>query len=201
MEPRKLSQLAHVLWVAGPLIATVLLAGCGETEAPAPPPAPSALSATQTATAAAASSDPAAAASQLVAQADAICRRLNEQLAASSRHIEASGIARAAARHAALERRSAAELARLRPPASLAADWRRIVLYRETSAEELVAFVRAVQAKDARATSTFAASKRRVHQSLSALATKDGFTDCARIGPGSAATSPLSSSPLSGGHT
>jgi hypothetical protein len=138
------------------------------------------------------SSDPAAA-SALIAKADAICRRANHELAASPPHLEASQIARSAPRNAALETRAVAELAKLTPPASLALDFRQIIAYRRTLAGELIKLARSAKANDARGMQALAASKKQVHRKLSELATRNGFKDCSEASAApSGAQSPLS---------
>jgi hypothetical protein len=120
-------------------------------------------------------------ASRVIAKADAICRRVNSELTAAPPGFAISQIARSAPRNAALEERAIAELSRIRPPAVLARDWRSIIGYRRILAQELLKLVRYAKANDARAIQTLAASKKRVHQKLSALATRDGFKDCSHL--------------------
>ena len=126
-----------------------------------------------------------AGANGLIAKADAICRRLNVELAATaSTGSEAHQLALSAPRHAALERHALAQLGKLAVPASLARDWRQILAYRQTLAEELVKLARYAKTNDTRAIQALGASKKRVHQKLTELATRDGFKDCSTIGAG-----------------
>jgi len=162
------------------LVAAAMLAaaGCGGSSTAAP----SGSAASRTEPTESRTSNDSAARSRLIAKADAICRRLNRELAAAPSRLEARQIASSAPRNAALERRALAELGRLRPPASLARDWRQIIAYRRTLAEELAELGRYAKAGDVPAMKALGASKKRVHQKLSELATRDGFKDCSRVG-------------------
>jgi hypothetical protein len=119
----------------------------------------------------------------LIAQADPICRRLNVELAAASRASHVA-IATSALRHAALERAAVAELSKLTPPASLANDWRQIIKYRRTLAEELVKLGGYAKANDTQKVKALAVSKTRVHKKLFEIAKRDGFEHCSRVSSG-----------------
>lgn len=121
--------------------------------------------------------------SQLIARADAICRRLNAQIKANKQSsLRLNEIARFAPRNAALEATALKELSKLTPPASIARDWHQVIAYRRTLMEELVKLGRYAKANNARAIHKLAASKKRVHQKLLATATRNGFKDCPQIG-------------------
>jgi hypothetical protein len=124
-----------------------------------------------------------AAVARLIAQADPICRRLNVELAAASRASHVA-IATSALRHAALERAAVAELSKLTPPASLANDWRQIIKYRRTLAEELVKLGGYAKANDTQKVKALAVSKTRVHKKLLEIAKRDGFEHCSRVSSG-----------------
>jgi hypothetical protein len=121
-------------------------------------------------------------AAELVTKADAICKRINSVLVTSgsgSRDLHA--ISRSASRNAVLERVALNELDKLKPPPSLSRDWARIVEYRRTLAHELVELGRDAKADDRRAVQALAASKKRVHDKLFSLATRDGFKYCSEV--------------------
>jgi len=129
------------------------------------------------------SSGTSAATARLIATADAICERLDARLASTtSVHLDSRTIARSAPQNAALERAALTELAKLARPASLADDWRQIIAYRLTLADELARLGRYAKANDTRAVKAVAVSKRRVHEKLFALATHDGFHVCSQVG-------------------
>jgi hypothetical protein len=119
--------------------------------------------------------------SHLIAKAIAICRRVNLEVTASPHRVDTRKIASGARRNAAIERRAVGELARLPPVESLVDDWKRLVAYRQTLAAQLVELAQYAEAGDTHAIQTLAASKARVHQELSKLASRDGFGECADV--------------------
>jgi hypothetical protein len=136
----------------------------------------------------------------VIAKADAICRRYNEQIAASKvqstqarAEVFMKEITQVIPAHAALEMKAIAELARLKPPASLARDWKSILTYRRILANELLALIGAAKRKDAKAISVLAVSKKREHELLAAVAARDGFKDCAQAGGVSGSSAPPAS--------
>lgn len=119
----------------------------------------------------------------LTASAEAICRRLNAQLAADKPANQSlSEIVRVTPTHVALELRNVDELSKLTAPASLAGTWQRIISYRRKLAEELGELDRAAKANDLAGIQALGASKQRVHHQLAALAGQAGFTACATVG-------------------
>jgi hypothetical protein len=119
----------------------------------------------------------------LVRSADAICARLNARLAADKPVNKGlAEIARVSPVHAALELRAERQLARLTSPAPLAREWRTILAYRRTLAEELKSLGSAAAAKDRRTIQSLTASKLRVHRQLAALARRLDFGACAEVG-------------------
>jgi hypothetical protein len=121
--------------------------------------------------------------SELIARADAICLRLNNELAATAaKSVGMREIARVSPRHAALEQTAVMELSKLTPPASIARDWRQIVAYRQTLAEELALLGRYAKVKNARSVRALAVSKKHLHRQLTTVATRDGFKRCSRLG-------------------
>jgi hypothetical protein len=121
--------------------------------------------------------------SQLIAKADAICRRLNTELARlESKGLSTSEIAGAVPAHVTLERAALQELSKLTPPAALAGDWRQVIADRQTLAEELVELGRVARTNDAARIRALAVSKKRTHGALHATATRAGFKDCSQVG-------------------
>lgn len=115
----------------------------------------------------------------MVVRADAICRRLNTQIEANKQaSLSATEIARFAPRNAALEKTALKELSKLKPPASIARDWRQVIAYRRTLMEELAKLGRYAKANNTQAIHKLSESKKRVHQKLLTIAKRDGFKDC-----------------------
>jgi hypothetical protein len=118
-----------------------------------------------------------------LARAETICARLNRAIAtAVPVKLDPKKIAAAAPAHAALERKAVEELSRLHAPPGLAVDWRKIIVYRRTLARELSTLVHLAETGNVAGIRALAASKRRVHRQLSAIAARDGFKACARVG-------------------
>jgi hypothetical protein len=176
MRRRRSSQVKNGILVVAAAV-SLLATGCGGSEHP---PA-SGSAARAPGRSRSTHSEERAATSRLIASADAICRRFNKELTGASRP-QASKVARTAPRNAALEQRAVAELSKLTPPASLARDWKQIIAYRRTLAEELVTLARDAKADNVQGMQALAASKKRVHDELTKLAAHDGFTDCSSVG-------------------
>ncbi len=169
------SRLCAVLALGAAVLAAAGCGGGGSSQTTASATTPGS-------TASATSSSPEDAG--LITKAEAICSRLNRTVTSAvvPGALDPRKIAAGAPRNAALERAAAEELSRLKAPATMAADWRKIVTYRLTLATELSELARAAQARRTVSITALAASKKRVHQQLSALAKRDGFKACARIG-------------------
>jgi hypothetical protein len=119
--------------------------------------------------------------SPFIARADAICRGLDSRLAAvKPASLRVPEIARFAPPRAALEKTAVTELSRLTPPRSIARDWRLMITYRRTLAEELAKLGQNAKVGDARGIQALAVSKKRVHQKLFTVATREGFKYCLR---------------------
>ncbi|HEX4838213.1 MAG TPA: hypothetical protein VFV03_06800 [Solirubrobacteraceae bacterium] len=150
--------MRHTLIAALALTATALAAsGCGE------------------------SSGQSQAGAALIAQADAICRRVHNELV-SIRPETQSETARLGAKVTAYERAAVAAMRRLVPPASLAGDWKEIVAGAQTLADDaakITAYARAskLETKAARA---LISESRTLRNHLLTVATRDNFKDCSR---------------------
>ena len=118
-----------------------------------------------------------------VARADAICQRLNTEIAkVKAKSTSLSEIERLAPGHAALELSAATELATLSPPAVLAGQWRQLVAYRRTLAQELQLLATVAKAKDLARVKALAVSKLSVHKKLFAVGNQAGFKYCSQVG-------------------
>jgi len=158
------------------VISMLVAAGCGDSTALKPTGTVGNRATTQASAPRGSSTS-----SGVVVKADTICRRVNNELAAAPPGVLASQIARSAPRNAAVEQRAIAELNGITPPTAVASDWRKMIAYRQTLAEELLKLANYAKVNDTRSMQALAVSKERVHQKLSALATRDGFKDCAQL--------------------
>jgi hypothetical protein len=120
---------------------------------------------------------------QLIAKADAICRRMNDEFAADEpRDQGVTETARITPHRAVLEQRVVSELDELKPPRAFAGQLQRVISTRRTLAEELAAVGRDAKAGDTAAVRKLAASKAKLHHELRAFATAAGFKVCGRVG-------------------
>lgn len=178
MSPTRLAALA--------LAATTLAAsGCGgsskttSTSTAAATTAPSSTGSTSTTTAATtAQHGKALTKAQLIAKADAVCKRIEVRLHAQGAKT-VSDVVRLAPQLAAYHQARAAELDRVTPPASLEADWKQIVAAMHTAAEDTVKFGEYTKANNAAGTQELQAAAIRLHQQTLAIAMRDGITKCA----------------------
>jgi hypothetical protein len=121
--------------------------------------------------------------SAFIARADAICKRLNAEMAkVKAKSTSLPEITRVAPVHAALEQGAVSELGQLVPPSSIAREWQQIVAYRRTLAAELVKLGKDAKAKDSAGVKALTASKRSVHKQLLAAGAQAGFKDCPQVG-------------------
>jgi hypothetical protein len=153
------------------VIAAITTLGCGGKSAPAR------STGEQIATA------PAGSEQSFIAQADAVCARINtEILAVKAKGATAAEVIRVAPRTIALERNGISELAKLGPPSSLTSDWQRILGYRRTLAGELAQLLAMAKRNDGTSIKSLAAAKKHAHAGLSQVSKKSGFKACAKVG-------------------
>jgi hypothetical protein len=166
------------------LIATaVIAAGCGRTGTSATGVSTGARTGSaRTSTRAASVSAAIAARTRFIAAADAICARVSRQIAdPAGTALDAKTLARLAPRHARIEKRAVDELAGLKSPATLAPAWRQILQYRQRLATELATLGAAAKANDGVEIKKLGTSKRLIHTRLAAVATRNGFSACAKV--------------------
>jgi hypothetical protein len=161
-----------VLLLALVAVGMPALTGCGQSSRATASPATASTST---------SKSPADA--QLIARADAICKRLSDEIKATLPGKRDSNLelGRNALQHAALERKAASTLGKLTPPPSLAHDWAQILAYSRRLSSGLVTLSRYWKLDEKQGISAVAASKNQIHLKLSALASRDGFKDCSHI--------------------
>jgi hypothetical protein len=120
---------------------------------------------------------------QLVAQADAVCKRLNTELARVQAKSETAQEAlRVVPRNIALERRALAELNGLRPAPSLAKGWAQIIADRKVLVDELAKLLDDASKGDKAGIRKLAQSKQLAHTTLNQAAKAQGFKDCGVLG-------------------
>lgn len=111
---------------------------------------------------------------EFIRQADAICARLNAQVAP----IHDTNFATVAPRLATLEQAALADLAKLTPPASIAGDWKQIVTSQQTIAEDTVKLGQYGKANNLNGARTLFFTIDDVQKQMIATAHRDGFRDC-----------------------
>jgi hypothetical protein len=165
-------------------IAVLASAGCGGSSSSASPHSATASSPTSSSTAAAIPKrGPSLSKSQLLSRADAICRRVNTDLAAVKPKGETvQDIARDVPRNIVLERKSLVELESLVPPSSLASSWQQVLAERKMLLGELVKLVQAAKRNDVKALEGLVASKKQSHTALRNAAIRMELTYCSEVG-------------------
>jgi hypothetical protein len=158
------------------LLGVLAVAGCGGSDTTTSHGA-------ATPTSASTSTTTASSRRSFVVQADEVCSRINtEILAVKAKGGTAAEVKRVVPRIISIERKGIAALEQLRPPASLGADWLRMLGYRRTLAGELADLLSAAEKNDGTSIKPLAASKKRVHARLTQTAKAHGFKDCAKVG-------------------
>ncbi len=120
--------------------------------------------------------------SELIARADAICRRVNAKLA-STTISRPQDYARLLLPLAAYERAAVAEMRKLIPPASVANGWQQVLAGAQTLADATAKLGESVKGNSLQGTpSTRSASiaAAKGTQQMTAAARREGFKDCAR---------------------
>jgi hypothetical protein len=115
---------------------------------------------------------------ELIAKADPICRRTNDKL--DSNPLTLQNVARIAPEAAAYEKQSAAELAKLAPPASMARDWKAIVDGFQITGEDLAKVGEYAKVKNLKAAVLSAAKLSNAQHDRAVTASRNGFKDCSR---------------------
>ena len=120
---------------------------------------------------------------QFVAQADALCARINHEIIAIKvKSATAAEVIRAVPLILSIERRGTVTLEGLHAPGSLAGDWQRMLGYRKTLLGELGQLLEVAKKNDGKSVKPLAASKKRTHAALTKVAGSDGFKACAKVG-------------------
>jgi hypothetical protein len=162
------------------ILATMALAGCGGGSSPSAQ-VPSGSDPQASGTSAAQNNIP----KPFFAEAEAICGRLNTELAKrvpQKKKLSRREVAAIAPIDAKLESAAVGELRRLTPTPAVSGTWLQIVLFRSALATQIEELGAAVAHGEARKIATLGKHKEAVHKSLSRIAGKAGFKECARVG-------------------
>jgi hypothetical protein len=179
------------IWRAAPVLAALALAaggcggGSGSAAADRSGASDNSRSTTTTASAGRTSATPsdAQAKARLVAQADTICKRVNTEIeAVVPKNQSRKEVLRVVPRNVGIEQRGLRELEKLTPPASFAADWRKMLGYRRVLAEELAGFVADEKRGDEAAAKARFTVKERTHVTLETTGRSSGFKHCGSVG-------------------
>jgi hypothetical protein len=166
-------------------VATMFIAsGCGSSKnASSSTSARSTSTSASTGSATSDGSGPSLSTAQLVSKAEAICSRLNSELAgAKDVFSDLQGIARIAPRRAALEQAATTELSNLVPPASLTSDYQRLIVARRRFAEGLTKIGEAAAANNTQTTHAAFVSSTKAAAEITTVAERHGLKACAQVG-------------------
>jgi hypothetical protein len=120
---------------------------------------------------------------QLIARADAICKRANHEIAATKpKSASKEEILRVVPISEAVEMRAAAELDGLTAPASVSRVWSQVVHDRHVLAEQLASLIPAEKANDQAGITRLTQAKKTLHASLAVAAQGVGVKDCGDVG-------------------
>jgi hypothetical protein len=117
---------------------------------------------------------------ELVAKADAVCRRLNKK-AGSMSISSLQDIVRLAPRVSGYYRMAFAELRRLAPPVAMASDWRAIVTDIQPLAGEIMVWAGYARDNDPASVAKVEGNVKAIQQHRFAIARRDGFRDCGEL--------------------
>jgi hypothetical protein len=118
-----------------------------------------------------------------IVRAEGICRHTNAQLANTKpKGASPEQVAAAVIQNETIERKANGLLAKLSPPGSLAANWRKMLGYRRSLANQLGSLAAAARNHAATSVKLLGQSKKRLHGQLRRLAASAGFKDCAKVG-------------------
>lgn len=167
----------------------VIVSGCGGSTKSGSSTAADVSPATSTTAAAAKSVTAAADAltrAQLIAAADRVCARANARIAKPGPAGNTGSnqeVAQNAQEIAGYDRAEVAGLRALVPPAELANDMRQIVAGFQGYANDVGTLGTDVQANDNASIQPLIASAKKLHEQVTAIAKRDGLTDCAKPTP------------------
>ncbi len=119
----------------------------------------------------------------LIASADAICARINNEFQAERPdNAGMAEVGRVASRRAVAEATILTELHKLTPTPSLASGWQQILAYWQSRVENLRALAKYAESDDVPGVSSVVAAGESLKRKLLALASSKRFTSCSEVG-------------------
>lgn len=116
---------------------------------------------------------------ELTEKANAICRRVNLKLGATSSQVKTQNdLARLAPQLSSFEQGALSELSKLNPPSDLAGDWKKILADAQTLADNTAKIGEYAKTNQTAALRNLDTASEKVQQDLVATAKRDGLTDC-----------------------
>lgn len=113
-------------------------------------------------------------------QANAICKRVDDQLAAVGQVKSAADVRRVGPGVIAAEQRGLAQLRALRPPPALSRDWQRLLGDLGQISANAGQLLAAAGSNDTATAQRVATASAQVQADITSLATSDGLTECAK---------------------
>jgi hypothetical protein len=167
----------------GLIVAMSLIAGCGSGSSKTASSGSTATSASSNGgESTAAASGGALSLSQLGTRADEICLRLNNELETKRvGSVSPQSVVQITTRRIPIEQAALVELSRLKPPASVAADWQKFLAIRRTLIEELEKLKRYAQAKNAAGEKAVFVSSSTFETKMNAPSERVNAKVCARV--------------------
>jgi hypothetical protein len=118
---------------------------------------------------------------ELVAKADAICKRAQAERASLPTIKTRQDYGTVLSRAGAQQQAAVAELEKLKPPASLAEDWQQIVEVDRTLAGYTIVYGQDIAASNPRAARALLGTATSLQRSIATAAKRDGLNACAEI--------------------
>jgi hypothetical protein len=115
-----------------------------------------------------------------VKRANAICKRVNDQIATAGQAKTVADVQRIGPAIIAAEQRGLADLRRLRVPASLTRDWQRLQSDLAQITSNAGRLLSAANAHDSSTAQTVANASQQTQTEITTIATRDGLGDCAK---------------------
>jgi hypothetical protein len=180
------------LSVLVPIVAVLAVTGCGSSSKAGSSASSTNAESTSAGTTATASTTPVSTTggsgpplsrSELVARADAICKPLNTELVSSKYKVKTlQDIARIAPQRAAAEQTALSVLSKLTPPSSMAQDYQKMLVARQTVIEDIRKLGEDAAANNMKAATPLYTSSATVIRHMGATATRNGFKYCGELG-------------------
>ena len=115
-----------------------------------------------------------------VNKANAICKRVNDQLAAAGTAQTAADVQRIGPGVLAAEQRGLSDLRSLKAPTGLASDWKRLLADLSQLSTNASKLLSAAKASDNATAQRVGAASQQTQSEITALASRDGLSECAK---------------------